>query len=225
MKHIVVPFEIKSAGESTGEFEGYGSTFGNVDYGMDVCVAGCFTKSIAKYKKDGLMPSMFFGHDSNEPIGDYLQMEEDKKGLFLAGKLWVGDNSVPKAVQAHRMMLGTGRKGLSIGYVTKKKSLTKEGVRMLEELDLLEVSVVPFAMNPKAGVTRAKGLRDVDGQPLDPRTVESMLRDELGLSAREAKAFMSEGYKALSIERDADESCELEELHKSLSLLITNIQA
>ncbi len=215
---IVVPFEVKSVNEA-GEFFGYGSTFDNVDLGGDVCVKGCFRESLEEHAKAGTLPSMFFNHNDNEPIGDYVEMKEDDVGLFVKGRVWVG-KGIGKAEQAYQMMKGTGKKGLSIGYFTKLREMTQEGVRRLLKLDLLEVSVTPFAMNPKAGVL---GCKSADGSLIDPRTLERLLRDELRMSAREAKALMSQGYAGLSgLARDADPSKEREEI---IAALNNNIKA
>lgn len=142
-----------------GEFSGYGSTFGNIDRGGDVCVAGCFAETI-KAMKSGTMPAMLWNHDSSEPIGEWLDMEEDAAGLKVRGKLWIdGPNPVAKAMQVHRLLKSNGPKGLSIGYIPKDASYgEQEGrrVRLLKQLDLVEVSPTMFPMNPSATVTDAK---------------------------------------------------------------------
>jgi hypothetical protein len=80
-------------------------------------------------------------------------------------------------------------------------------VRKLKEIDLLEVSVVGFAMNPLASVTSVKSFVGDDGQIASKREVERAIRDVFGLSQSQAKAFVASGYKGIS--RDEEELLEL----------------
>jgi hypothetical protein len=53
---------------------------------------------------------------------------------------------------------------------------------------------------------------------IDPRNLERLLRDECGLSAREAKALMSGGMKALQTAEDRDDSSdELKQITKTIN--------
>lgn len=184
-----------------GRFRGYGSTFGNVDLVKDVCIPGCFTKSLKESKDAGHLPAMYYHHDPKEPIGDWLEVDEDKKGLPVEGQLWIGDNETECSRKAMNMLKGTGPKGLSMGYLPTKKSRDpKNGVRSLEEVKLLEISVVGYGANPRALVTHIKSLFE-DGEVPTVREVEELLRDA-GFSANQAKSFIADGFKA--IERDAD---------------------
>lgn len=202
MNTLLTPFlEFKLDNGQPGRFRGYGSTFGNVDLGKDVCVKGCFSRSLGEHKKSGTLPAMYWMHDPKEPIGDWLDVTESEKGLQVEGQLWVGDNQTECSKKAANLLRGTSSKGLSIGYKTKRSSYDqKSGVRSLEDVDLPEVSVVGYGMNPRAVVTHMKSIF-TDGHVPTVREVEELLRDA-GFSAVQAKAFISSGYKA--VERDAD---------------------
>jgi HK97 family phage prohead protease len=159
-------------------------------------------------------------HDPSEPVGDWLDMSEDAQGLYSEGQLWVGDSETPASRKAANVLRGTGPKGLSIGYKTKRFSFDqKSGVRSLEDVDIKEVSVVGYGMNPKAVVTHIKSLFD-DGLVPTVRDVEDLLRDA-GFSSAQAKAFIASGWKG--VERDAgnqrsmaDEIAELLRLRAAL---------
>jgi HK97 family phage prohead protease len=202
MKTLLTPFmEFKLDSAETGVFRGYGSTFGNVDLGKDKCVKGCFKRSLGEHAKAGTMPFMYWMHDRNEPIGDWTEVDEDDKGLRVVGKLWTGSQETECSRKAMGILKGTAAKGLSIGYRTQKHSFDqKTGVRSLEDVDLPEVSVVGYGMNPKALVSSIKSLLE-DGAVPTIRDIEELLRDA-GFSATQAKAFCSEGYKGIA--RDAD---------------------
>nr|NIS40236.1 HK97 family phage prohead protease [Desulfuromonadales bacterium] len=64
---LTFPFEVKQIGER--EFEGYGSTFGNVDLGDDIVVRGAFKRTLAEHRKAGTMPLMFWMHDPRQVPG------------------------------------------------------------------------------------------------------------------------------------------------------------
>lgn len=147
--------EVKSFNDETGEFEGYASTFGNVDGGNDVCVKGCFTDTIAEMFKTDSMPGMFWQHDKKEPIGEWLQMKEDAKGLWVKGKLWV-NKGIARADQAYAMLKSKGPKGLSIGFIAEKVRKTANGVREILKTALAEVSVVTFPMNDRCRIVSVK---------------------------------------------------------------------
>ena len=212
LKHMVIPFS-KMEGDANSEegiFEGYGSVFDNVDSHGDIVRRGAFNDSLRAFQKEGLMPSMYWMHKMDEPIGDWLEMREDENGLYVKGRLWIrGDRAVPNAIKAYNMMMGTGKKGLSIGYFTEEQEASEYdggSVNNLLKVRLLETSVVGWGSNPLSNVSNVKSLLGEDGSPLSKREVERKLRDA-GLSRNEAKAFIAGGYDAaFRDEKSADES-------------------
>ena len=96
---------------------------------------------------------------------------------------------------------------MSIGYRTVEAVAEGGGrIRKLMELDLHEISLVTFPMLPDAKVTDVKS---EDGA-FDIRKLEAALRDVCGLSQKEAKALLADGFKGLKVTRDvgADEGDE-----------------
>lgn len=200
-KRLLIPLDIKAIGDDSsnvGEFEGYGAVFGNIDLGGDIIERGAFQSSLDDWNSKGMMPQMLWYHDNEEIIGDWIEMVEDDYGLRVKGRLWIkGDLSVKEAVKAYNVLRGTSVKGLSIGYRVRdydvQEQMDGSSVRILKEIDLMEVSIAPWSMNPKAMVT---GVKDVNGELKSKREVEKVLRDA-GLSRRESKAFIAGGYEAL----------------------------
>lgn len=146
--------EIKALKDS-GEFEGYGSTFGGEPdaYG-DVIAAGAYADSLAAHQAKGTMPKLFWQHNADEPIGKWLEAKEDDHGLLMRGKL---NMSVQRGREAHALLKDGDIDGLSIGYRVKKYSIDAEsGVWTLEKLDLIEVSVVSVGANENAVVQNVK---------------------------------------------------------------------
>lgn len=221
MREVIrVPFmEFKADDTVKGRFTGYGSTFGNVDFGNDVCEKGCFSKSLAMLTKDNATPGLFWQHNPGEPIGEWVSVRENEKGLKVEGQLWIGDG-IPKAEQAYRMLQSSGPKGLSIGFNTINSAPGAKGSRRLLEVDLKEISIVSFPMNAKAGITSVK---NADGSVISKRELEDILRDA-GMSAKEAKSLIAGGYDAL-INDPARDAKAVEELKAAIQRNIKTLQA
>lgn len=156
-KRTAPVLEIKALKE-TGEFEGYGSTFGGEPdaYG-DVIAPGAYTDSLAAHRAKGTMPKLFWQHDPSEPIGKWSSAVEDSRGLLLQGKL---NMDVQRGREAHALLKAGDIDGLSIGYRIKEYSVdTDTGVWTLERLDLIEVSVVSVGANENAVVQSVKAAK------------------------------------------------------------------
>lgn len=181
-------FEVKKEPDEDGIFEGYASTFGNVDQGMDIVERGAFANSIANRK-----PKMLWQHDMREVIGVWDDMREDERGLFVKGRLL---KDVSKGREAMALMHAGAIDSMSIGYKVKEAEAEGGGrIRRLKEVELFEVSLVTFAMNESAMVTDVKSIET-------ERQFEAFLRDA-GYSRKEAKAITAGGFKAITGQRDA----------------------
>lgn len=184
--------EIKALKDS-GDFEGYGSTFGGEPdaYG-DVIAAGAYADSLAAHAAKKTMPKLFWQHNPSEPIGKWLEASEDGHGLLLKGKL---NMDVQRGREAHSLLKAGDIDGLSIGYRIKEYSVdTDSGVWTLEKLDLIEVSVVSVGANESAvvsSVKAAKAAHDLSeklkaGDQLTAREFETWLKG-LGFSNSQAE--------------------------------------
>lgn len=187
----VLQLEIKSLGElGHGVFSGYGSTFGNVDRVGDIVERGAFERTLETHKKNGTMPAMLIHHDMTRPIGRWIDMKEDEHGLSVEGKLTTG---VRDADEAYALLKDGAINSMSIGYkVIREDYDHRTGINHLHEVELHELSLVTIPANAAAIVGAVK---DAEGNP-NIRELEAVLR-EAGLSRREAKAFLAEGFKAL----------------------------
>lgn len=193
-KRFQAPFEYEGkALDQDGTFTGYGSVFDVVDLDMDIVAQGAFKKSLGDWKKKKKLPPVVWQHDFRNPIGPYLEMTEDDKGLFVKGLLLVDE--VQKAKEARALMKHGAVDGLSIGFITKdaKNGKDKEGrpVRVITKVDLLEVSIVTLAANTQARVTDIKAISIGAIENLTtPKEFEELLR-EAGFSRSAATAFVA----------------------------------
>lgn len=200
---IDVCAEIKTidGADEKGVFSGYGSIFGNKDYGNDVVVSGAFKKSLMRRGAKGV--KLLYQHRSDEPIGVFDEIEEDGKGLKVKGRLAMGTQ---RGREVYELMKMGALDGLSIGFRVDAKGMDYDNNgkrRLLKEVDLLEISAVTFPMNPRATIQQVKGA---------DRTVrewEELLRDAGSLSRSEAKVCASALAKALD-QRDVGNTVEPE---------------
>lgn len=143
--------EVKSFNDETGEFEGYASTYGNVDNGNDMVCKGAFDDTLAT----GQLPALCLQHKMDNVIGEWLEMKSDAKGLLVKGKIWI-NKGIGDAERAWLMLKSKGPKGLSIGFIAKAAKKAANGVRMITKAALKEISVVTYPMNELAQVTSMK---------------------------------------------------------------------
>jgi len=177
------PLEIKSLTEE-GFFEGYASVSGNVDLGGDVVLPGAFSKSISASPEVPLL----WNHQHSEVIGAIREMHEDGHGLRVKGEIAL---ETTRGKEAYALLKKNMMKGLSIGYQIVSDSVSN-GKRMLEELTLLEVSVVAVPMNPLAQVTAVKtGDVSPSGKTTGTRMNEEVLAKSLGDLVNELKSFQT----------------------------------
>lgn len=188
-----IPLELKAEGEGT--FSGYGSVFNVVDKGGDIVVPGAFDASLQRWKSTGRNVPVLWQHDSGEPIGHWPDLKEDDHGLFGDAELWLDD--APYARLAQKGMKTKTITGLSIGYRVKKFSKdTNTGIYTLQELDLVEISVVTNPMNDDARVADVKSMIEAGKLP-SLKEFEEFLRDAGGFSRTQAKAIAGGGLTKL----------------------------
>src|SRR6266508_2047366 len=125
----------------------------NNEYGfaLDFDV-NAFTKSLQRRPAGKV--KMLRQHDPEEPIGIWLNLAEDKKGLRAKGKLIL---DTVKGRETHALMRAGALDRLSIGFRTIKDRFDRaKGIRYLEEVDVPEISIVTFPLNPRATVATVK---------------------------------------------------------------------
>ena len=137
-----------------GFVEGYASLFGEIDQSRDMVMAGAFAQSL---RLRGLRRiPMLFQHDPSEPVGIWLDLHEDFRGLWARGRL------IPEVARGRELfaLVEQGAiDGLSIGYRTVRGRIDpKTRVRRLYQVDLWEVSIVTFPLLAGARVRAVKGV-------------------------------------------------------------------
>lgn len=178
--------------EPDGTIKGYASLFGVKDQGGDIVMPGAFAESLAAQRA----VRMLWQHDPMQPIGKWLVVREDERGLYVQGQLAL---KTQRGMEAYEMLKEGIIEGLSIGYRVERSKKTAAG-RELWKMALWEISLVTFPMLVEASVT-VKAMDD-GAVAMFKRDVERFVRDA-GYSACEAKAAAAGAADGLLGARDA----------------------
>lgn len=154
---------------SNGMIEGYGAYFSNLDSHRDVIEPGAMSESLARSKSagPGRTPKMLLMHglgtdnSAELPIGVWDDLHEDSKGLYVKGRLAIG-NSRADDVHTLLKMNPPILNGLSVGFRALKFTMHPEGRmpdgrrRTLHKIHLGEVSIVTDPSNDLARIHSVK---------------------------------------------------------------------
>lgn len=127
-------------------FAGYAALFDRIDRGGDIVRRGAFARAVAA--GPGRVP-LLWQHSADKPIGRIEQIAEDERGLRVIGRL---SNVTAAGREAAALLRDGALDGLSFGYRVRGK--VERTNRELTDLDLVEVSLVTFPMQPGARVHR-----------------------------------------------------------------------
>jgi HK97 family phage prohead protease len=133
--------------------KGYANCTGVRDQDGEIFAPGAFGTSLAKHRSGGTAPFMFWGHSGSGaydelPIGVWTNLSEDSKGLLAVGLLLP---SVQQGAEVISLLEAGSPLGLSVGFITLKDQIINK-MRVIQEVDLKEISIVPFPASPSTGV-------------------------------------------------------------------------
>ena len=142
--------QISDIDEKLGIVKGYGSVFGNKDSDNDIIEKGAYRRTI---KNNGSRVKYLYQHDITKPIGKMKELYEDEKGLVFVSE-------VPKTTFGNEvlelMKFGVIDEN-SVGIMPVKKDYEEDGVRIIKEAKLYEISAVTIAANDAAKILEVKG--------------------------------------------------------------------
>jgi len=122
-------------------FAGYAALFGIADGAGDTIRPGAFARALS----EGAAYPLYWQHDSAQPIGRVEAIAEDRRGLRVIARLDSMDS------RAADLLLRGEVSGLSFGYRARGYARVPGG-RVLEDIELLEVSLVTHPLQPGARV-------------------------------------------------------------------------
>ena len=143
----VRPHPLTPSPEGAGgvRFAGYAAVFDRVDRGGDVVRRGAFSGA------QNRVP-LLWQHRPEAVIGTVDYLREDARGLRVIGRL---SAQTAAGREAAALLKDGAVNGLSFGYRVREASEGRP--RELRALDLVEVSLVTFPMQPLARVHAVEG--------------------------------------------------------------------
>jgi len=125
----------------SARFAGYAALFGIADGAGDTIRPGAFSKALAETRAYPLL----WQHNPAQPIGRVETIAEDARGLRVIARLDSRDSRAADLLQRGEV------NGLSFGYRARGYTPVPGG-RVLEDIELIEVSLVTHPLQPGARV-------------------------------------------------------------------------
>lgn len=225
METIILPFEVKQvkADDEFYKIEGLASTT-DIDLGDDVVAASAIVDSVARIG----VPAFRHQHDSKAgPLGIFDVIKQDGNKTKVEAKLPKRDedgNLLGRMAEVVANAKMGAYKGLSIGFNILERRFD-DGIRFLEKINVIEISLVDFPMNQNAiltGVKSADIIKQIE-KCEKITDVEKILHDA-GLSNKASEIIIAR-IKKLKSQGELDESQgELEAVSEGLRDFGTNIE-
>ena len=140
-------FLIKSSKADNTVIIGYASVFEVTDNQNDIILKGAFKNSESHNVK------LLWQHDVTKPIGVIKCLEEDEYGLKIEAEI---NNKTLLGSEATALIKQKAVSGLSIGFTIKSSNYNSQGLRVIDEVELMEISIVTFPANSMAGINQIK---------------------------------------------------------------------
>ena len=121
---------------------GYAALFDHADAARDTIRRGAFARTLAERREP--IP-LYWQHRPDRLIGWVDRIGEDTRGLRIVAQIDQPQGRAAKLLRTRAVS------GLSFGYRARRFQRTASG-RMLEEIDLFEVSVVTHPLQPQARI-------------------------------------------------------------------------
>lgn len=122
---------------------GYASVFYNLDLDNDMIAKGAFKNLNPEKIK------LLWQHDQSKPIGKIINASEDAYGLKIEAEI---NNSTTFGCEASSLIKQGAVDGLSIGFRSNSSNYDQNGHRVIDDIDLFEISIVTFPANNKAQI-------------------------------------------------------------------------
>ena len=121
---------------------GYAALFGVADGAQDTIRRGAFARTLAARREP--LP-LLWQHRASARIGTVEKVTEDRRGLRVIARIDRAQSRAAALLRARAVS------GLSFGYRARGFRRTAKG-RVLEDIELLEISLVTHPLQPGARV-------------------------------------------------------------------------
>lgn len=160
MDHLDLSIRFE-ASDVAGEFSGHAAIWDERNGHNEAVQRGAFKRSLTEHRTAGTRPLMLWSHNPADIIGVWTEVREDETGLAVKGRIITATN---RGAEAYELLKAGALNGLSIGFRARGDKRGANGIRILTDIDLAEISVVGL---PSAGRARITSIRS------NGRSVES----------------------------------------------------
>lgn len=158
--------------------EGYASDF-DMDRDGEYIAEGALDRALSSYMKN---PVLCYHHKMSEAMGQVVEARVDGKGLWIKARVDQPEPGTEAANRFRQVAKGTLR-GFSIGGFFRR--MQDKGRTMINDIDLVEISLTPTPVNPRTlGTVAGKALQDAEVADLDTSALDTFERALDRLSQR-----------------------------------------
>lgn len=143
-------------------------------------------------------PLILWGHDPKEPenvLGSGISLDINKAGKSYVTAEFDDETVNPKAAMVFKQLVKGRLRCVSAGFITKKEAV-ENGIVVLKDNELLEISIVPIPANPRAIALAFKSgelsKKDATWLMDGMRKEASLLEEELKQQPNEREVQMNE---------------------------------
>lgn len=190
--------ELKFVGEDMS-FAGYASIFGGIDAYGDTIDPKAYDQTLEARTRPVRMRWNHYG----PVIGKWTQMFVDSKGLFVQGQLTPGHST---AIDVYASLKHGAVDGMSIGYIPRLVE-EQSGIRLLKQIDLMEISVVEEPADLGAKIESVKTALD---ECRNIKEIENFLREVGGFSKADSVALIGRMKRLALGEHEAEQKAKQE---------------
>lgn len=160
MQKQILNFQAKALQDRT--FRAVASTESQ-DRDGEVILAGAWQNGLDEYRRN---PIVLFAHDNKQlPVAKTTAISVQDKSLVMEGQFPAAGIS-RLSDEVYSLLKGGFLTSLSVGFLGKKYQYIGN-IKTWQEVQLLEISLVPVPANAEARVLQVKHL----GEPADPRNM------------------------------------------------------
>ncbi|WP_276118392.1 HK97 family phage prohead protease [Pararhizobium qamdonense] len=168
-------FDIRFSADDAGTFTGHAAVFGERNSFNEIVKPGAFVRTLSEHQARDIRPPMLWSHRTDEIIGVWTDIREDATGLSVTGKLVT---ETAKGREAHALLKAGALSGLSIGFRARTQERGANGLRILTDIELVEISLVALPSAGNARIKQVRSMSDVSAfTRAVSRTIETLRKD------------------------------------------------
>ena len=218
-KSIFNPVEVKEEREDgILSIRAYGLAFGNVDSWNDIIAKNACDNFLMSEEADRMR--LCWQHNTNEVIGKITAKGVDDYGMWIEADIL--PTTLGKDVQT--LVRGGAVDELSIGYKTVRYHYDGD-IRILDEIAIMEVSIVTRAANPRAVIIDMKNEPEATNKEQTPKQDIHMEEMKKQLEALEQKAQSAEDRAKAAEQKAADKEQEIKTAQENINNLDASVKA